>query len=382
MKTRTILAGICLLLLSSACTRSPKLKIEGNISHAKGKMLYFELSGLTKTDILDSVKLDEKGDFRFKTKLPGSPEFYKLRINDQFIQLGADESADVIIEADGNHLGRDYSVTGSRACELIQILSESQSKTLISFDSLRALYNNKQLSDTTFQNKAQYSLNIHRNLAKKAILESPRSPAAYFALFQSVHDYPVFDPYDKSDNKMFSAVATSWGTYFPNTIRGKNLVTLTLQGIKAIRQDRNKKEIVINEKNKSSYFEISLPNINGKNILLSSLKGKVVLLDFSAYQTKTSPSRNLSFRELYRKYAQQGFEIYQVSFDTDENFWKTGAANLPWICVHDKNSVNSDYLSVYNIQALPTFFLLDKSGNLIARDAMITDLNKEIMKLL
>jgi len=382
MKTRTILAGFCLLLLSSGCTRSPKLKIDGNISHAKGKMLYFELSGLNKTEILDSVKLDEKGDFRFKTKLPGAPEFYKLRINNQFIQLGADASAEIVIEADGNHLGKDYSVTGSRACELIQILSESQSKTLVSFDSLRALYTNKQLTDSAFQNKVQYCLNIHRDLAKKAILESPRSPAAYFALYQRIHDYPVFDPYDKSDNKMYSAVATSWDTYYPNTIRGKNLVTLTLQGIKSIRQDRNKKEIVINEKNKLSYFEIKLPDIYGKNILLSSLKGKVVLLDFTAYQTKTSSTRNLSFRELYRKYAQQGFEIYQISFDTDENFWKTGAANLPWICVHDRNSVNSEYLSVYNIQDLPTFFLLDKAGNLVARDVMISDLNKEIMKLL
>lgn len=382
MKTRTILAGFCLLFLISACSKNPKLKIDGEISNAEGKMLYFEISRIDKVDILDSVKLDKNGDFRFKTTLPGAPEFFRLRIDGQLIHLGADSAATIVIKADGKNFGNGYTVEGSKACELIKALTLSQAKTQTNFDSLSALYSRKQLADSAFQNQSDFSLKQHRDIAKKIIYENPGSPASYYALFQNIHDYPIFDPYEKADNRLFSAVATSWQTYYPNSDRGKNLVTLTLQGIKLIRQNRDQNKIVVNEKDKLSYFEVKLPNIYDKETALSSLKGKVILLDFTAYQSKFSPSRNLKFRDIYSKYAPQGFEIYQVSLDTDENLWKTGAANLPWICVHDKSSLQSKYLTIYNIQGLPTYFLLDRSGNLVARDEMVSDLNKEIMKLL
>lgn len=382
MKNRAFLAAICLMVLFSACSKTPKLKVEGNISNAKDTMLYFEVFGMNKIEIIDSVKLNDKGTFHFKTKLPDAPEFYRLRIGDRFIQLGADSSATVVINSDGRNFGSNYTVEGSRCCELIRQLSVSQNRIFVSVDSLSNLYKGKQLADTVFQRKVQDALKGHREKAIKVILENPRSPAAYFALFQRLYDNMIFDPFNKEDSRYFSAVATSWDAFYPKADRSKNLVNLTLQGIKEIRKNNNKKEFVINEQNSTGYFEINLPNVYGKEVALSSLKGKVVLLDFTAYQSKSSSSRNLRFRELYNKFNKQGFEIYQVSFDTDENFWKTGASNLPWICVHDRNSVQSKYLATYNVQEIPTFFLMDKSGNIVARDAMVKDLNKEIMKLL
>lgn len=382
MKNRTIFAGLCLLILFSACSKSPKLKIEGTISNAEGKMLYFEFFGINKTETLDSVKLNEKGSFKFKTKLPDSPEFYKLRLGERFIQLGADSSATVVIEADGKSFGKAYSVKGSTCCQLIKDLSMMQNKTLISIDSLHKLYSKKQLSDTTFQIKLDALLNAQRDMAKKVIFDNPRSPAAYFALFLRLYNLPIFDPYNKDDNKCYAAVGTAWNTYYPKADRSKNLVNLTLQGLKEIRSNRPRKNIVVREQDKISYFEIGLPNIYDKVIPLSSQVGKVILLDFTAYQSKFSPSRNLHFRDLYNKYNQQGFEIYQVSLDVDENFWKTSAANLPWVCVRDKNSIRSTYLTTYNVQEIPTYFLMDRKGNIVARDVMISDLNKEILKLL
>jgi len=68
--------------------------------------------------------------------------------------------------------------------------------------------------------------------------------------------------------------------------------------------------------------------------------------------------------------------------DTDEQFWKTSASNLPWICVRDKSGAQSSSLHMYNVQSFPTYFLIDRNGNIALRDAMVTDLNKEILKLL
>jgi len=382
MKNQTISLGIILLMLFTACSKTPKFEVEGNISNAKGKMLYFELSGMSKTEILDSAKLTEKGSFHFKSTLPGAPEFYRLRIGERFIQLGADSTSSVTIEADGKKFGKNYSVSGSKCCEQIKILSGSQSRTLTCLDSLSNLYKNKEISDTVYQINLEEALHLHRSLAVKIIYENPRSCSAYFALFQRIKTYLIFDPFNKSDNKYYAAVATSWDALYPESVRSKNLVNMTLQGIKSIRQNRDTKNIVIDEKNKISFFEIELPNIYGKTIPLSSLIGKVILLDFTAYQAEKSATRNLYFRELYNKYKDQGFEIYQISVDTDENLWKTGASNLPWVCVHDRNNLRSGYLSTYNVQNLPTFFLIDKAGNIVARDSMISDLKKEIQKLL
>ena len=87
-------------------------------------------------------------------------------------------------------------------------------------------------------------------------------------------------------------------------------------------------------------------------------------------------------RDLYNKYHAQGFEIYQVSLDPDEHFWKESVAALPWVCVRDANSTGSVYLTQYNVQSLPTFFTIDRNNVLQKRDAQIKDLDAEIKGLL
>ena len=84
-------------------------------------------------------------------------------------------------------------------------------------------------------------------------------------------------------------------------------------------------------------IDINLRDMKGNVHKLSDLKGKAVILDFTIYQSAVSPTHNYMLRDLYDKYAGQGLEIYQVSLDADEHYWKTTADNLPWICVRDAN---------------------------------------------
>ena len=90
----------------------------------------------------------------------------------------------------------------------------------------------------------------------------------------------------------------------------------------------------------------------------------------------------MMLRELYNKYHAQGFEIYQVSVDPDEHFWKTQTAAIPWISVRDENGTNSQILAQYNVQSIPTFFIIGKDNVLKKRDAQIKDLDAEIKSLL
>ena len=114
----------------------------------------------------------------------------------------------------------------------------------------------------------------------------------------------------------------------------------------------------------------------------SDLEGKVILLDFTAYQTDYSAARTLQMRELYQMFEGRGFEIYQVSLDTDEHFWKTSADNLPWVCVRDAQGAYSQYASLYNVTNLPSAFLVGRDNVLKARMDNVEDLEAEIKKLL
>lgn len=106
------------------------------------------------------------------------------------------------------------------------------------------------------------------------------------------------------------------------------------------------------------------------------------MLDFTLYKDTQMGVRNLKLRELYDKYRKEGFEIYQISHDEDEHFWKTSAENLPWICVRDEAVTEAAHLALYRIEKLPTFFLINRDNELVLRDVQITDLEKSIEELL
>lgn len=90
----------------------------------------------------------------------------------------------------------------------------------------------------------------------------------------------------------------------------------------------------------------------------------------------------MALRDLYNKYHAQGFEIYQVSVDPDEHFWKVSTEALPWISVHEENGLQGNSLTLYNVQRIPTYFLIDRNNELQKRDEQVSDLEAEIKGLL
>ena len=98
--------------------------------------------------------------------------------------------------------------------------------------------------------------------------------------------------------------------------------------------------------------------------------------------SSTFGKHNYMLRDLYDKYAKQGLEIYQVSLDADEHYWKTIASNLPWICVRDAAGVYSSVVSLYGVQSLPSVFLINRDNELRARGETIKDLEAAVKRLL
>ena len=377
-------AAFVLAALSVASCNNNKFTVEGQISGAKDSVLYFENVGIEGINVLDSVKLGEAGDFSFSEAANQAPEFYRLRIANQIINVSIDSTETVQIKGQYPDMASNYTVSGSDNCDKIRELAlkqmDLQARAI-------ALQSNTELGIAKANDSIQTLIDAYKNEVKREyIYKEPYKAYAYFALFQTIGNYLIFNPRNnKDDIKAFAAVATSWDTYYPHAERGQNHHNIAIEGMKnqrIVQAQNSDIQIEASKVQEAGVLDISLLDNKGQQRNLTDLKGQVVLLDFHIFAMSDSPARIINLRELYNKYHAQGLEIFQVSLDPDEHFWKQQTAALPWISVRDEDGVNSQRLILYNIQAVPDFFIIDRSNNLVKRAAQIKDLEAEIKKLL
>ncbi|MDR1720182.1 MAG: AhpC/TSA family protein [Dysgonamonadaceae bacterium] len=377
-KFKTIFFVLSCFFIS--CNKNDTFTIEGNVKNAKDKTLFLEHVRIGDIQLMDSLKLGESGNFRFKHQNSGESDFYRLRLGGQLINIPVDSTETVNIQADGSNFAQDYSIDGSDDCINVKELTLLQLKASIEYNKLQNSYNEGQITVDQYQEQVTQALNEYKDKAKAYIYANPKSMSAYFALFQQINGMLIFDPFNKEDYKVFGAVATSWNQYFPNAIRSKHLYNLALRALKSIRGERPLEYTVTDA---VAHFEIKLPDIKDQQVSLSeSCRGKVTLIDFTAYQMKESPVHNIALAEFYEKHKRQPLEIYQISLDTDEHFWKNAAVNLPWICVHDPASVYSKVAVSYNVKNLPTTFVMNSEGEIVKRLESTNNLEKEVGEFL
>lgn len=385
-KVITLALAVAAMAGVTSCNEK-KFHIDGTITGAADSTLYFENMSLDGAVKIDSAKLSEDGTFAFDGTAPTAPEFYRLRIAGQFINIAVDSTETINIKAQYPQMATQYEVSGSEDCQRIKELSLMQSSLQAQ---VNAIARNPELGAQAVADSVSRIVEAYKTRVKtEYIFKAPMKASSYFALFQTIYagGQPVllFNPRtSEQDIKVFGAVATSWDTFYPNEKRGENLHNIAIEGMKDVRYLRSQQqaeEIEASKVNTSGILDFTLTDNTGAARSLSSLKGNVVLLDFHLFADQNSMKRIMSLRELYNKYHAQGFQIYQVAIDGDEHFWKTQTAALPWISTRVDDNTSS-VLQMYNVQQVPTFFLLDRSCNVVKRDAQIKDIDAEIKALL
>ena len=366
----------------TACNQN-KFTVEGEIAQAQDSVIYFENIGLEGIQVVDSARLGSDGRFSFREDAPEAPEFYRLRIAGQIINIAIDSTETVTVKADYPTMSSAYEVSGSEECQTIKeltLLQQNLTRQAIAIGQSGLGIN--AVNDSILKLVDAYKQQVKTDY----IFKAPYRSSSYFALFQTLGQYLIFNPQgNRDDSKVFAAVATSWDAYHPGSERGKNLHNIAIEGMKTQRiVDANNSQLVVeaDKVQEAGVLDIALQDNHGQLRHLTDLKGQVVLLDFHVFAIDESPARILMLRELYNKYHAQGLEIYQVSLDGDEHFWKQQTAALPWISVRDADGPGSQRLALYNVQAVPDFFIIDRGNNLVKRAANIKDLEAEIRRLL
>ncbi|BAX79731.1 TlpA disulfide reductase family protein [Labilibaculum antarcticum] len=370
------------ILLLWACSQKDLVNVEGKIDNAKGKVLYFDRLNTTGAEVIDSVTIEEDGRFEFKVKNT-KPEFYLLRLsNGQLITLLAEANESLIVSIKGVDMGKDYTVEGSKGSKLVKELNDKLNETKDHLATIRKDLESKK-SDPNYSNISQNlladyvkALQNQREFSIDFIMKNATSLSSYMALYQKLDDN-TYTLNENEDIKYVKIVASSMKALYPEHDYTKAI----LGNLKVLQKKYNNAKVAKLIADKGTNFpDIKLPNQKGKEISLTSLKGKFIILSFWASQDVNSRKQNRDLKRIYEKFNKKGLEIYQVSIDQDEKLWTKAIQDdqLNWTNVCDTKTGSVNATRLYNIQSVPSNYLLDQKGDIVGKNLFGLALEEKI----
>lgn len=383
-----------------ACDDRRLGNIEGTITDAEGQLLFLEHLTDGAPRLVDTLRLDAAGKFKFQPEVEEGPDFFSLRLGNQSVSVVIDTLlTPVRLSASANRLNG-YTVDEEDLWnqELHAAVSLGNRLRGQMLEVNRAVNENGLDRQTGRDSLLALVRTYKAQVLEEYIFQNPASPASYYLLFETVSGLPVFDANNGEDVRAFGAVATSWKFNYPKSPRNKVLEKVTLEGQAnrrkaAARAQRADSLLASTPIETRTFPELNLPNADDRLTSLSALADGtgIVLIDFTAYYMDFSPAHNMALGALYEKNPGK-VKIYQVCMDYDDNFWKVSADNLPWTTVRDTRCQYDQYGNVayspaavqYNVSTLPTTFVIDRDGELVTRienqDAQLENLVKKYIK--
>ncbi len=372
---------LIVILLLSACGKHTNFTISGKLDGGAGKTVYLNKLLISNQLVPDSVKLNNSGEFKFKGNA-SSPTFYLLMLsNVSFVTLLVDSTENVSVTGSYKNFTRDYKVSGSTGSEMLRNLDSRFYKAKLQLDSLRLLYN-------SVQNNPVYATRVevlnsqyngisteHSNYVTSFVKKNPFSLASVYALYQKWDE----TNFVINDIQAMKTAASALYSVYPKNEQVIALYNNTLQFIK---DERNKQLVNAVKNNAVNTPNIVLPDADGRARDLWSLHGKYVLLHFWSAKDRTSRIVNPVLAELYQKFKNRGFEIFMVSVDNDREAWMEAIASDNLSCINVGDMKGSFQAATnYNIQELPFNYLIDKEGNIIARNLRGPALNQTLSQI-
>lgn len=349
---------ILLALIVSACGNQTQQKegISGTLQNASGKTIELNHISNNSAVLIASTEVDENGNFTFGEKA-GKFDFYTLVLGDQQIVLLTDSTEGISISGDADDLLGSYDIKGSEHSEILRDYYAGSSDFRQQLDSIQQAF--QAVAQTGTEEERQKLIDSFEDIREDYaeyqiafIKENSHSPACISILGE-------LNP--EENLEVFKAVQSGITEIFSDHLYYSMLSNQIAEAEKKIAAAGKLKP-------GSTAPEIELENPDGKVIPLSSLRGKVVLIDFWASWCKPCRIENPKVVKMYNEYKPQGFEIYGVSLDRDKGKWVDAIKQdgLTWPQVSDLQFWNSAAAQLYNVSSIPHTVLVDREGKIIA----------------
>ena len=375
---------ITILTLASCGESTNEFIITGKLENAAtGNIIFLSKPTKTGVETIDSTLIGDDGKFELKGNT-SYPDFYLLRTkpNENVVVL-ADSADRLTVTGDFADFMNTNKISGSKDIELLNKVSEKIKDTKLQIDSLKQVVtqiNNLEMSDSVLADLDKEFKEIllsQKEFSKKIIDENANSMVSFFVLTQQVEaNTPVFA---KEDLKYFEKVHKNLNERYPQSEYVKVLFSWIDQMKNPQPNQPQAHRTTFNIGDKVP--DIVLKNTQGQSKSLSELKGNYVLLDFWAAWCSPCRAESPNLVDNYKKYNKKGFDIFQVSLDKDPSAWieaieKDGLKG--WTHVRDAQSVNA---SAYGIVSIPTNFLIDKDGKIVAMNLRGPQLAAKLQEL-
>lgn len=357
IKTMAVAAACCAAI--SGCVGGNEWRVNGQIEDAGGQTIVLEASRNGRWFAIDSAKLTGSGEFKFAHKAAGYPDIYRLRLGDKSLYFPIDSIENVTVVSNAGAFDTDYSLSGSESAEMLMHV-DRRIREAVAKNGVSSLPKDSLLK---------------RELGGM-MLGDPAGIVSYYIINKKVGGVALFNPADKSDNRVIGAVANAFDQFRPNDPRTDYLRQLFLS-------NRRVSSSATLEAPEVSLLEIELYDDKGalQSLGRAAEDNKVVVLSFTVYGSDASAAYNVELNKIYDRYASKGLQIYQVSLDDDEYRWKQSARNLPWITVFNSKTDGVKHLNNYNVQSLPTTFII-AGGEIAERVSDPAELSSAVAKRL
>ncbi|HUX94463.1 MAG TPA: TlpA disulfide reductase family protein [Bacteroidales bacterium] len=335
---------------------------------------------------IDSVIVSPEGNFTFEREVT-KPSFYLLKISENnFLTMLLEPGDKIKMNTYFDSLSYPASLSGSKGTELMVEYNITLRKSIKKFSTLNSIYmdniNNPELASVveSLDSMAQGYLDEINTYTKNYIDNNLTSLVSLVALYQQIApNVYVMNP--SKDLSYFTKVDSSLTINYPENA----LVNTLHDQIMEMEQSLQTSTAETEEAGEGTEApEITLPSPEGDTIKLSSTRGSVVLLDFWASWCLPCRKENPNLVKAYTKYHSKGFQIFQVSLDKTREAWIKGISDDQlgsWIHVSDVKYWNSVVVPLYMIESIPTNFLLDKEGRIIASNLRGEQLENKLSEI-
>lgn len=335
--------------------------ISGRITNPANGIVTIEEILADKLVPVDTIELAD--DFTFNHTFTGSPGFYRVNFfNSQTITVILDQD-DINIVADGGNPRGQYDVTGSSDIDMIRKFNQDLSKVF----SERERQLNQAYVEARNANDNAKANAIQQQFMDLVVEKEQYTIKALDMMGPRLATFQLVNSLDKDRNYQFiNKIALELDEKYPDKYYIEDLI--------------NKMELVKVTSVGNPAPEIALPNPEGEIVPLSSLKGKVVLIDFWAEWCRPCRQENPNVVKAYNKYKDKGFTVYGVSLDRTKEKWVQAIKDdgLTWTHVSDLKYFNSEAAQDYGVQAIPFSLLVDRDGIIVAKNLRGPALEQEL----